>query len=111
MTKLDKKVVWKIVKSTKLLFLSKHAETECHKEELALFPDKNIQDIVNSLAKELKLKTTTEINRNISDETLQTAAEMFTYLISCLPNQKLFGFITYLFLNKTPKEIIQWAQV
>ena len=58
------------------------------------------------MAKELKLKTTTEINRNISDESLQTAAEMFTYLITCLPNQKLFGFITHLFLNKTPKEII-----
>ena len=58
------------------------------------------------MAKELKLTTIPVIDRNVSVETLETAAEMFIYLTSCLTAQKHLGLITHLLHNTTPKKII-----
>ena len=106
-TKLNQKKIWKIVEKTRIAFLSEHhTDLSCDSNSI-LLSDKKILKNINSLAAELKLNTTFIPNKNASNETLQIAAEMFTYLNYCpTAFDKIFSFSKYLFETGTPKEII-----
>ena len=105
MAKVDVDYVWKIIKETRLSFLSQHLDSECQNDN-TLLSDEIIQHNMNSLSEKLKLDTTSIPNRNSSYETLQTAAEMFTYLNYSPP--KLLKIFEGLFKNSSPREIL-WA--
>ena len=107
-TNFDQEKVWKIVKNTRLSFLSKHPDLDCQEfKTLTLLSNGYIQDVINSLAAELKLKPTFIPDKNTSYEILKTAGEMFTYLNYCPPTiPKFLKFSAYLFQTETPKEII-----
>ena len=54
-TNFDQEKVWKIVKNTRLSFLSKHPDLDCQEFKiLTLLSNGYIQDVINSLAAELK---------------------------------------------------------
>lgn len=108
MMKLNLENVWKIVRKTRLSFLSRHIEIDsvCN-EEKTLLSNGNIQENMNSLFEELKLNPTSTPDTNIPSQTLQTAGQMFTYLNYCptaIPKHLLLR--AYLFQTATPKEII-----
>ena len=71
---------------------------------MTLLSDIHIRYNIKSLAKELKLKTTTSTTNNVSDKILQTAGEMFTYLNYCPP--KYLYFVKNLIETRSPNEII-----
>ena len=73
--------IWKIVKETRKSFLNEHFDIVCHYEN-PLIPDNFITDNTVSIEEKLKLNLSSTINRNVSYKTLQTAANMFTYLLS-----------------------------
>ena len=103
MAKVDVDYVWKTIKETRLSFLSQHLDSECQNDN-TLLSDEIIQHNMNSLSEKLKLGTTSIPNRNSSYETLQTAAEMFTYLNFCPP--MLMKVINHMIVTGTPQEII-----
>ena len=103
MAKVDVDYVWKTIKETRLSFLSQHLDSECQNDN-TLLSDEIIQHNMNSLSEKLKLDTTSIQNRNSSYETLQTAAEMFTYLNFCPPMQ--MKVINHMIVTGTPQEII-----
>ena len=108
MTEIDKKNVWEIVKNKRLSFLSGNTEFDCDYKE-SLLSDRYINIIINSFAEQLEIDTnkTLSSKRNVSEETLQTAAEMFTYLNFCpshLP--KHLVYMVYIFKSGTLKDII-----
>ena len=103
-TELDLVNVWEIVKKARLSFLLEHSDSDCIG---ALLSDTIIQENINNLAAELNLKTTSTLNEIVSNETLKSAVEMFTYLNYCPASfNKFFSFSKYLFETGTPKQII-----
>ena len=103
MTELDQEKVWEIVKKTRITFLSEYSIADCK----ILLSDRNIQKNINSLAEDLNLNTTSIPNKFVSDTSLQSAGEMFTYLNYCpliIPKYALLS--AYLFKTGTPREII-----
>ena len=90
--------VWKIVKKTRLSFLSEHSDPDCNNDK-TLLSDTIIQENINNLAAELNLNTTSTPNEIVSNETLKSAVEMFTYLNYCPSSsfKKIFSFSKYLF--------------
>ena len=102
-TELDLENVWKIVKKTRLSFLSEHSNPDCNYQK-TLLSDVIIQENINNLDAELNLKTTSTPNKNVSDRTLKASVEIFTYLNYCPQSlNKIFSFIKYLFEIGTPK--------
>ena len=103
-TKLSLENIWKIVKKIRLSFLSEHPDSKC---SFNLLTDKGVQDIIYRVAKELELNATSLPSEKITNEVLQTGAEMFTYLNFCpsfIPKHVLS--FAYLLKTKTPKELI-----
>ena len=107
MTKGEEEHVWKIVKKIRRSFLYEHPDAGCEEHNI-LLSDENIQENINSLEKELKLNTSLTPDKNVSFKTLETAAEMFTYLNYCplLIPKYLRIIIAHLFKTGTPGEII-----
>ena len=66
--------------------------------------DSYIKENIDIVEEKLKLNIAINTNKNVSEETLQTTAKMFTYLNYCPP--KLLSFIKYLITTGTPKDII-----
>ena len=101
--KLDLENIWKIIKKIRKLYLSNHPHQYCSIDSSRkMLPD--ILSNINSLEAELKLNATYIPNVNVSYKTLQTSAEIFTYLNFC-PTQFL-SFMTLLIKTGSPKEII-----
>ena len=106
MTKLDQENVWKIVKKTRISFLSECLDKRCQYHNPLLI-NSIIEKNINILAAELNLNTTSGTNANMSNKNLQTAVEMFTYLNYCpsfIPPHALLT--AYLSKTGTPREII-----
>ena len=100
---IDKGNVWKIVKETRKSFLYYYSNSLCNN---VLLLDYIITENIKRIYEKLHLKPTTSPSKNITKDTLKTAAEMFTYLNYCPPKQ-LISFYANLFHNASPKEIIQ----
>ena len=107
-TKFDLENIWKIVKETRASYISENADLDCpYPNPNTFLSGLNIKKIINIFAGKIGLNTTSVPKENISYKTLQTSAEMFTYLNYCpslIP--KLSLFYAYLFNSGTPKEII-----
>ena len=103
MTKLEQDNVWEIVKETRKSFLSQNNNPECQESD-TLQSDSYIKENIDIVEEKLKLNIAINTNKNVSEETLQTTAKMFTYLNYCPP--KLLSFIKYLITTGTPKDII-----
>ena len=103
MTKLEQENVWKIVKETRKSLLSQNYNPKCQEFD-TLLSDSYIKGNVDILEEKLKLNTIIDRNKNVSDETLQSAAKIFSYLNHCPP--KLSSFIKILITTGTPKDII-----
>ena len=106
---LDLENVWKIVKETRksFLFEAKESLSACqfNSNPLLLSP-KVIQENHNKVEKELGMNAETTSYENVSERTLETAAEMFTYLNQCPQEHKLLSFYKDLFKSASPKDII-----
>ena len=74
-TKGEEEHVWKIVKKTRRSFLYEHPDTGCQDFNTLLY-DKNIQENINSLEKELKLNTSLTPDKNVSFKTFKTAEHL-----------------------------------
>ena len=103
MTELDTMDVWNIVKNERLSLISENTELGCNTQK-TLLSYRKITVIVNSLADKLEVSSTILPNRTISEETLKTAAEMFTYLNYRPP--KLLSLISNIFKTRTTREIL-----
>ena len=98
--------VWSFVKNVRILYLLENSNPECNRDN-TLLSDREIQDIVNSLAGKLQINTTSFLSENISYQTLEMAGEMFTYLSYCPPSiPKLLRFRAFLFQTGTPRQIL-----
>ena len=95
--------IWKIVKETRKSFLNEHFDIVCHYEN-PLIPDNFIRDNTDSIEEKLKLNISSTINTNISYKTLQTAANMFTYLNYC--HGTLLPHIKHLIESESTKNIL-----
>ena len=81
----DQKTIWNVIKETRNNYLSKHIESECQNYDTIVRNDhlaENIRAVEDKL--NLNLSTNT-ISEDVGQETLETAAEMFTYLNYCPP--------------------------
>ena len=81
----DQKTIWNVIKETRKIYLSKHIESECQNYDTIVRNDhlaENIRAVEDKL--NLNLSTNT-ISEDVGQETLETAAEMFTYLNYCPP--------------------------
>ena len=107
-TKLDEETIWKIVQEIRKSFLSEYTEPECQynddKEDKILLSNYNIKNNINNLEIKLEQFQTSTENRNVSEETIQTAAKMFTYLNHCPP--KLLSFVENLVTTGRAKDMI-----
>ena len=100
---LDQEIVWKIVRQIRKSFLSQKTDPKCQ-DLNTMLSDRYIKDNIDIVKENLKLKKEFSPNETVTDETLQTAAEIFTYLNYCPP--KLLSFIKNLISTGTPKDII-----
>ena len=107
-TKLDEETIWKIVQDIRKSFLSEYTEPQCQyndgKEDKILLSNNNIKNNIKNLEKKLEQSQAYTENRNVSDETLQKAAKMFTFLNHCPP--KLLSFLENLFTTGRAKDMI-----
>ena len=104
-TKLAEETTWKIVQEIRKSFLSEYTEPECQynndKEDKILLSNNNIKNNINNLEKKLEQS---QPSMDVSDETIQTAAKMFTYLNHCPP--KLLSFVENLVTTGRAKDMI-----
>ena len=78
----DQENVWKIVRQIRKSFLLQNSEPECQDDD-TLLSDNYIKDNIDTVRANLKLSTTINEYRNVSDETLMFAANLFTFLNFC----------------------------
>ena len=104
MAQFDLENIWKIVEKVRILFLHRNLEPECDYSSLS---DIYIQDIIVQFAEELNL-TPSSIPKtpkdNITYQKLETAGQIFTYLMYCPP--KLVPLVAQILKSETPKNII-----
>ena len=95
-----------IVRETRISFLSAKPKTTCETEEKTMLSDQHIEDNVNGLMKRLNLENIIRSTpyANVSYETLQKSAEMFTYLNYCPP--KFYNSIIQIIKSASSKHII-----
>ena len=103
---LDKEKVWKIVKETRTAFLNQYVYTflSCQ-DQSTLLSDNIIKGNINTLVEKLKQNASSSPNDKISNQVLQNAVAIFTYLNYC-PEHKLSSFIKSIFKYKSPKDIL-----
>ena len=104
MTQLDQENVWQIVRKIRKSFLSQHKDLTCQKGYKNTLSDNHIKDNVNTLGEKIKQNATLNTNRNVSDETLFFAANLFTFLSYC--PTKNFNFVKYLVESESVKNIL-----
>ena len=104
--------IWKIIKKVKKNFVSGTIAAECLNPERndILVSDDNIKTILDNVEKILKVEKIFQNyeylpQENITNDTLLTGAEMYTYLSFC-PPMKLMNFYSKLFQNGSTKDII-----
>ena len=101
--------IWKTVRETRKSFQFEDTDSspECQTKTNPLLLSASIINENNKkIEKELGWNAKTALYENISKETLETAAEMFTYLNHCPQEHKLLSFYKYLFKTASPKDII-----
>ena len=103
MTLFDQKNIWKFVRQTRKEFLYQQPELECLNQNI-LLSDSKIDENVNTLAEKLKVNTTSTPKESVSDEILDTAVKIFTYLNHCPP--KIMLFMANLVKSTSTKGII-----
>ena len=105
MAHLDMENVWKIVKKIRISFLNRNLEPECDYKSTYLYGW--TLEFIDLFAEELNL-TPSSIPEapkdNITYQKLETAAEIFTYLMYCPP--KLVPLVAQILKTETPKNII-----
>ena len=79
---LDQENVRKIVRQIRISFLYQLKDPKCQNSD-TLLSDGNIKDNIDVVEEKLKLNVGINPNTNVSDETLQFAANLFTYLKYC----------------------------
>ena len=103
MAQLNEENVFKHIIKIRMSLLSQYTDTDCDSADTLLL-DKILQDSVNGLAAELKLNTTSTLNKNLSNSFLKYAAEKFIYLNYC--PSKLLCFLVDLLRSGTVREIL-----
>ena len=103
----DQDNVSKIVRQIRKSFLSQIKGLNCQDSNI-LFPDSYIKDNIDVVEEELKLNTTYSINKDVSDETLQVAVDLFTYLNFCPTPEfrTLSSIVKHLANSKSAKNIL-----
>ena len=87
-TEIDDENLWTIVKEIRKSFLIvRKGNIDCSSNQLVW--DMKIEENVNSLEKRLGLNISDNHIEYISEKTLQTSLEMFTYLNYCPPQECL----------------------
>ena len=106
MAQLDLENIWKIMKKIRISFLKRNLEPECERITPSL-SEIYIQDIIDQFAEELNL-TPSSIPKtpkdNITYQKLETAGQIFTYLMYCPP--KLVPLVAQILKSETPKNMI-----
>ena len=97
------KYIWKIERKRRKIFL--RTESCCKVYDGLIISKASIIKNTKSVVEKITDDKITDVpSEEISEGTLKTAADMFTYLNFC--PTKLFSFYTDLFTSATPKEII-----
>ena len=78
----DQENVWKIVKQRRKTLLSQLKDPKCQSDQPLLYFG-YIKNNIDVVEEKLKLNIERDPNKNVSDETLQFAAKLFTYLNYC----------------------------
>ena len=110
MTQINLENIWDIVRQIRKAFLSKYNDPKYPKKNPSpsLLSESNIKVNIGILEAKLEMNTTYSTNEDISDKTLETAAEMFTYL-NYYPSTELRVFshlIEDLINSKSAKNIL-----
>ena len=92
---------WKIIKEVRKEFLRGNTDPKCYDNKIA---STNIQRNIDEVEKNFTTKPINQSKENITEDILQTGAEMFTYLNFCPP--KLLMFYKKLLLQGSIKDII-----
>ena len=78
--------IWNIVKSVRIKHFSEYIEDEsasCDFIDRMLLPESDIENNLKKVGELLQFHPTNQIFSNVSKTTLETASEMFFYLILC----------------------------
>ena len=97
----DQKNVWKIVKKIRKSFLSQLKDPKC---QVLLLSDSDIKDNIDVVEEKLNLNIEIDPNENVSDETLQFTADLFTYLNYCPPEH--FHVLSSIIKSESAKNIL-----
>ena len=101
----DTEAVWKVVIDTRMLFLKMFNNiTQSSKYNPSLASHFHIQNNFEKVTSELNITVPYKLMENVTDETLQTAFEMFTYMNFFPP--KLILLYQKLFKYESPKKIL-----
>ena len=103
----DLQEVWKAVNATRVSFLSKNPspkERDPHQMNPNLIADTFVQNHISEIENKLNVASDKMTYPDVSNETFQTAAEMFTYLNYRPP--KLLVFFEELFKKEKAENIL-----
>ena len=96
--------VWKIVKEIRKSYLSEQSDPKCQYSN-TLLSDNDMKITDEKLSSYMKMKVKEGLYKNVTDKTLQTAAEMFMYLNIC-PKKHLNEFLKELTISASPRKIL-----
>ena len=94
-------MIWKIVKDEKKLYVAENLYSPCH---INLIYPYSIKNSMKNVAEKLELNITATPYENVTDDILNTAVEMYTYLILCPP--KILQLYQNLFKDSSPNQIL-----
>ena len=98
-------LIWRVAEETRSLLLSDESDLFCEKSNDVLMNEYYLDYNLKKVEEKLQLSTSTFPFKNVTKETLELAAQVFTYMNLCLPKDQL-QFLKDLFENATLKEII-----
>ena len=102
---MDKDYIWEIVKKERKNFLTVNPDPGCQTHDNQVY-EFDIKTNIDNFEKQMANKATTNTSdENVTEDSLQTGAEMFTYLNFC-PPKALQKFFKKLFLYGSTKDII-----
>jgi len=104
LTRNDNQNFWNIVKDTRENFLFKNIDPKCFLTE-TLLDTSFVENIMNVMQETVQLNATIEPIRNVTNKTLETAVEMYTYLFFCPPND-IISFYKHLLNTGSAKDIV-----
>ena len=102
LTQINLENVWQIVKEARKSFLLQQDDSKCS----TFLSDDLIKGNIETFEKKLNMDimVENELRKNITKQTLETAAEVFTYLNFC-PN-RLFYFVRDILKYESPRNIL-----